>query len=701
MTIDNNPIPPVTRDDPAAHSGDVVGENIAALKTLFPSIITDGKVDFEVLRQLLGDQVEEGTERYGLNWKGKARARAFALTPSLGTLRPAKGDSKDWDTTKNIMIEGDNLEVLKLLRKSYAGKVKLIYIDPPYNTGKDFVYPDNYTDSLANYEKLTGQRGEDGARMTSNKEASGRFHTDWLNMMYPRLMLAKELLREDGFVFVSADQNEVAHLRQLCDELLGYENRAAEITVVNNLKGRNDKANIATTHEFLIAYSRNAEARMYGIPLSEEQKAEFKYEDERGEKYALRDLRKRGRPDRREDRPNMWFPIYWNVAERRASLKRISEDDVEITPQRGDGSDGRWRWGKERVAKFLNWLEARQSRDGRRWDFDHRVYLNNIEIDEEDDPETEDEADSIQRSTKPKSSWHGPSFSTDVARQTLKELMPDGEFSYPKPVDFVRQIVQLSLAREGLVLDFFAGSGTTGHAVMVQNAADGGNRRYILVQLPEPLDPAKAVQKTAADFCDSLGKPRNIAELTKERLRRAGEKVKKEFEAGPPPTPAASGRGDLDVGFRVYKLSSSNLKPWLPGDDLAADLLDAAGNILPGRSEEDLLVELLLKTGIDLTLPAQTREIAGCTVHMLGGGTLIVCLSDIPADQARALGDGIADWLAEVTPPAPTTFFFKDSGFDAVAGGTIGPRSAESRANLAATLRQRLGKDAIEKLGAI
>ncbi|MBJ7527821.1 MAG: site-specific DNA-methyltransferase, partial [Sphingomonadaceae bacterium] len=203
MTIDNNPIPPVTRNDPAAHSGDVAGENIAALKALFPSIVTDGKVDFEVLRQLLGDEVEEGTERYGLNWKGKARARAFALTPSLGTLRPAKGDSKDWDTTRNIVIEGDNLEVLKLLRKSYAGKVKLIYIDPPYNTGKDFVYPDNYTDSLANYEKLTGQRGEDGARMTSNKETSGRFHTDWLNMMYPRLMLAKELLRDDGFIAIS------------------------------------------------------------------------------------------------------------------------------------------------------------------------------------------------------------------------------------------------------------------------------------------------------------------------------------------------------------------------------------------------------------------------------------------------------------------------------------------------------------------
>jgi adenine-specific DNA-methyltransferase len=283
----------------------------------------------------------------------------------------------------------------------------------------------------------------------------------------------------------------------------------------------------------------------------------------------------------------------------------------------------------------------------------------------------------------------------------IADMLAPKIFNHTKPSKLLGNIVNISTGDDDLILDFFAGSGTTGHAVMAQNAADGGKRRYILVQLPEPLDPAKAEQKTAADFCDKLGKPRTIAELTKERLRRAGAKVKKECEAGPPPTPPASGRGDLDVGFRVYKLSSSNLKPWSPGDDLAADLLDAAGNILPGRSEEDLLVELLLKTGIDLTLPAQTREIAGCTVHMLGGGTLIVCLSDIPADKARALGDGIADWLAEVAPPAPTTFFFKDSGFDATPGGAIGPRSAEARANLAATLRQRLGKDAIEKLGAI
>jgi adenine-specific DNA-methyltransferase len=276
------------------------------------------------------------------------------------------------------------------------------------------------------------------------------------------------------------------------------------------------------------------------------------------------------------------------------------------------------------------------------------------------------------------------------ATRALKELLGDKIFSFPKPVELIAAAMTASGANEDdLILDFFAGSGTTGHAVMAQNAADGGNRRYILVQLPEPLDPAKAEQKTAADFCDTLGKPRTIAELTKERLRRAGEKVK-----------ADNPTAEIDAGFRVYKLATSNLKPWQPTGDLAADLLDAVGNVLPGRGEDDLLVELLLKTGIDLALPATTRAIAGCTVHAFGGGTLLVCLSDIPAAQARALGDGIADWLNELAPIAPTTFFFKDTGFDANASGA-GPRSAEARSNLAATLKQRLGDEGIEKLGAI
>lgn len=642
MPDENNAIPRITRDDPAAHSGDVVAENIHALKALFPSIVADGKVDFDVLRQLLGDTLDDGAERYGLNWKGKSRARAFALTPSLGTLRPAKADSVDWDTTKNIVIEGDNLEVLKLLRKSYAGKVKLIYIDPPYNTGKDFVYPDNYTDSLASYEALTGQRGADGARMTSNKEASGRFHTDWLNMMYPRLMLAKELLAEDGVVAVSLNDGEIPALRSCMNEVLGEENFIASLVWKSRQNKDNRSVNGASVdHEYVICY---------GSRLRGDQRNEGQYSnpdnDPRGP-WASANMVGLATADRR---PNLHYdlidpatghnygcpPLGWRYE--KATMTRLISEGVILWPKEPSGRPRRKAFLADIGSEYTGY-----------------------------------------------SSVVGKNIFTRDGTADIADLFEVRVFDFPKPVALLQEIIVQAGAPDGLVVDFFAGSGTTGHAVMAQNAADGGNRRFILAQLPEPLDAGKPEQKTAADFCDKLGKPRNIAELTKERLRRAGAKVQTDH-------PEAK----LDTGFRVYKLATSNLKPWQPGDDLVADLLDATTNVLPGRSEDDLLAELLLKTGIDLALPSDTRTIAGRTVHMFGGGTLVVCLSDIPADEASALGDAIAEWLAEVSPPDKTTFFFKDSGFDA--GGN---RAAEARANLAATLRQRLGDEAIEKLGAI
>jgi adenine-specific DNA-methyltransferase len=646
-----NPIPPVTRDDPAAHSGDVVGENVAALKALFPSIVTDGKVDFDVLRQLLGDAVEEGEERYGLNWKGKSRARAFALTPSLGTLRPARADSKDWDSTQNIVIEGDNLEVLKLLRKSYAGKVKLIYIDPPYNTGKDFVYPDNYTDSLANYEALTGQRGADGARMTSNKESSGRFHTDWLNMMYPRLMLAKELLRDDGAIIVSVDDTESSNVKIMLDGLFGSENFVELVAWKNKYGSGALTKGFASVHEHILVYSKRG-VGTFAAPLTDEQRASYKKVDEN---FAIRGgyITQPLATKSKDDRPNLVYPL-------------IHEGE-EIWPNK------QWIWEKDRLQAAYDANELVLNKKKGKWSVRAKQYLN--------------DENGIERLGKPLSLMNGP-FNQEGTKD-IEDIDMEDAFDFPKPSSLIKYFASMTVndnsRTDGIYLDFFAGSGTAGHAVMAQNAADGGKRRYILVQLPEPLDPKNKEQKNAASFCDKLGKPRTIAELTKERLRRAGEKVK-----------ADNPDAQIDAGFRVYKLATSNLKPWNPTGDLAADLLDAVGNVLPGRSEDDLLVELLLKTGIDLALPSQARSISGCTVHAFGGGTLIVCLSDIPAAQARALGDGIADWLHELAPIAPTTFFFKDTGFDAG-----GPRSAEARSNLAATLKQRLGDEGIEKLGAI
>jgi len=644
MADEANPIPPVTRNDPAAHSGDVVAENIGALKALFPAIVTDGKVDFDVLRQLLGDAVDDGAERYGLNWKGKAKARAFALTPSLGTLRPAKEDSVDWDTTQNIVIEGDNLEVLKLLRKSYAGKIKLIYIDPPYNTGKDFVYPDNYTDSLANYEALTGQRGEDGARLTSNKEASGRFHTDWLNMMYPRLMLAKELLSTQGAIFISLNDSEIASTRRLLDEIFGEENFVANIVWEKVHTRKNSSKFFSVSHDYILCVAKSKTS--WPRPL-----------------LRRDDTSAYSNPDNHPKGPWKLDPITAH-----------NPYSAEYTLTKPDGSilrrpqGGYWRFSEQTIQEKID-DDALVWGKGSSYPMIKR-FLSEVQ-------------DGLVPVTLFTRVFAGDSA---VAKGEVDSLFGvDAVFDYPKPTRLIERFLQIASKDEDVVVDFFAGSGTTGHAVMAQNSADGGARRFILVQLPEPLDPAKAEQKTASDFCDELGKPRTIAELTKERLRRAGDKVKAD-------NPSAQ----IDTGFRVYKLASSNLKPWQPGEDLAADLLDATGNVLPGRSEDDLLVELLLKTGIDLAIPSQTRTIAGRAAHLFGGGALVVCLADIPASETRALGDGIADWLAEVSPPDKTTFFFKDSGFDA--GGS---RAAEARANLAATLRQRLGDEAIERLGAI
>ena len=671
-------------------SADLVADNVAQLRELFPEAFTEGKIDFDVLKQLLGGTVDERDEKYGLNWHGRRRARQLALTPSTGTLRPCPGDGVDEAATQNIVIEGDNLEVLKLLQKSYSGKVKLIYIDPPYNTGKDFVYPDNFQDSIKNYLELTGQVSG-GAKITSNPETSGRFHTDWLNMMYPRLKLARNLLREDGAIFISIDDNELHHIRMIADEIFGPEHFISDITVVTNLKGRNDKKHIAPCHEHIVMYSRG-DFQSFGLPLNDAQLAEYKFMDEQGFKYALRDLRKRGGPDRKEDRPNMHFPLFWPVSSDRLSLKRTNKSDREILPMRGDGSHGRWRWGNERIEKYLAWLHPKQSERTGRLDIEHRVYLDpskSIVDDEYDDDEDEE---TQLRSAKPKSFWQGGELSTDSAKRLLKTMFTAPVFDFPKSVDTLRQCIQIATKESEFILDFFAGSGTTGHAVMAQNAADGGNRRFILVQLPEPLDPANKDQKTAANFCDSLGKPRTIAELTKERLRRAGAKVLEElttkgtkttkkdkrqeqelFEEGAEPLDSSfrairdfRGKNLPDLGFKVFKLDSSNIRTWDPDPkDLVRTLTDSIQNIKLDRNHDDVLTELLLKLGLDLCVPVEEKTIAGKKVHNIGAGSLFVCLAkDLLARHVEPVALGIVEWWKQLAPAGETQVVFRDSAFE-------------------------------------
>lgn len=618
-------------------SADIIAENIDHLKALFPEALTEGKIDFDTLKLLLGGAVEEREEKYGLNWHGKRRARQLALIPSTGTLRPCPEESVDWDTTQNLMIEGDNLEVLKLLQKSYAGKVKLIYFDPPYNTGKDFVYPDNFQDNIRNYLELTGQV-EGGAKISSNTESSGRFHTDWLNMMYPRLKLARNLLREDGFLFVSIDDGEVCNLRGMLDEVFGEENFIAQIIWKSRVsEDTRAKTGISTDHEYLVCYARSEGATLRG---------------------AEKDLDKFDNPD--NDPRGPWRSADLTGLATRDARPNLHYDLIDPATAINYGCPPKgWRYETSTMADKIR--EGRilfpQTGEGRPR---HKLFLNEM------------------KSLFKNMSSVILGTSTAEGTREVNELFDSGVFTFPKPSQLVRMLVEQATAGDDIILDFFAGSGTTGHAVLAHNAADNGNRRYFLVQLPEKLDKENRDQKTAADFCNKLGKPCTIAELTKERLRRASKKIKDE-------NPLFAG----DLGFRVFKLDTSNIRAWEPNrDNLEQTLLDHAEHIVAGRSEQDILYELLLKLGLDLTVPIEQKVIAGKTIHSIGAGALLVCLSEtIDRDTIEPLAQGVIDWHKELKPAVDTRVVFRDSAFaDDVA-----------KTNLAAILQQH-GLDDVRSL---
>lgn len=621
--------------DPETHSADIVAENVEQLKALFPEAVTEGKIDFEVLKQLLGGAVEEREEKYGLNWHGKRRARQLALTPSTGTLRPCPEDSVDWDTTQNLMIEGDNLEVLKLLQKSYAGKVKLIYIDPPYNTGKDFVYPDNFQDNIRNYLQLTGQV-EGGAKISSNTDATGRFHTAWLNMIYPRIKLARNLLRDDGLLFASIDDTEVTALRRVMDEIFGEDRFVAQLVWKNKYNAGALTKGFSSVHEYMLCYAK-VEISNITSPLGDEEIAQYKGRDE---KYPVRGgfVTQPLATSSKDTRPNLRYAI--NIKGR------------EIWPEQ------QWIWSKDRVEHAIANDEVVVNETRGKLSVRAKQYL-------------KDESGQI-REMKPLSLLIGP-FNQEGSKETAELFEDDGVFAFPKPVDLVRHIVSLTINdsknRDALILDFFAGSGTTGHAVMSQNALDSGKRRFILVQLPEPLDRQDKDQKSAADYCDKLKRPCNIAELTKERLRRASKKIKSE-------NPMFAG----DIGFRVFKLDSSNIRAWEPNrDDLDGTLQMSIEHLKADRTEADILYELLLKLGLDLCVPIEKRVLAGKDVHAIGGGVLLACLAEkITREEVEPLAQGIVEWHKALAPAGDTTCVFRDSAFaDDVA-----------KTNLAAILQQ-------------
>jgi len=624
------------------HTPNKVEENIEKIAALFPNCLTETKnengevvraIDFDMLRQELSSVIVEGNEeRYQFTWPDKKKSILLANAPISETLRPCREESVDFDSTENLYIEGDNLDVLKLLQETYLGKIKMIYIDPPYNTGSDFVYEDDFAETTEEYLAHSGQFDAEGNRLVQNTESNGRFHTDWLNMIYPRLKLAKTLLSDDGVIFISIDDHEQENLKKLCDEVFGEVNYISKIAVVNNLKGRNDKADIATCHEYVLIYAKT-EFSAGGMPLTVEQRSQYDKIDENGNAYQLRDLRKRGRPDRREDRPNMYFPIYYNEATKKCSLEK-HEGWIEIFPLRGDDTDGRWRWGRERVQANLAILEPRFSTIANRWGIQHRVYLNPSlnpagVIDEDDGDET------TERSSKSKSFWMGGELSTDVGRRQLKNLMETAYFDYPKSVDYIRNTLYLGSDYDSIIMDFFSGSATTAHAVMQLNAEDGGHRKFIMVQLPEPTDEKSEAYKAGY---------KNICEIGKERIRRAGRKIKEE-------SPLTT--MDLDVGFRVLKLDSSNMKDvyYSPAEATQIEMGEQVDNIKEGRTPEDLLFQVMLDLGVLLSSKIEETTIAGKKVFNVADGFLIACFDTAVTSEV----------ITEIAKKKPYYFVMRDS----------------------------------------
>jgi len=599
-------------------SANIVGQNIEKLKELFPEVFAEGKIDLDVLRETLGEYIDDGQERYCFTWNGKARSRRIAQAPSTGTLRPCPEESVNWDITQNLFIEGDNLEVLKLLQKSYHKRVKMIYIDPPYNTGNEFIYPDKFADNLETYLKYTGQLDSEGRQFSVNAELGGRYHTNWLNMMYPRLKLSRNLLRDDGAIFISIDDHECSRLRQVCDEIFGEENFIATVIWQKVFSPKNTAAYFSEDHDYIIVYARMKEHWEPGlIPRSEETISRYKNPDN--------DLRG----------PWMSGAIQ--------ARNYYSKGQYEVTSPSGNKfSNPRgtyWRFSKEKFDEL--------NKNNRIWwgEFGSNV------------PRIKRFLSEVKEGVVPQTLWKYEDVGhTQEAKEELLKYVnfehTENVLNSVKPTRLLRHALKIGTNEksEHIILDFFAGSAPLGHAVVVQNQEDQGNRKYLLIQLPEPLPKDEPNVKTIAD----LGKSRlrKVAKnLINQRQEQTGDDQQKSPNRKVP---------ELDLGFKVFKLDSSNIKPWdADFDNLEDSLFSAVENIKSDRSEADVLYELLLKYGLDLAVPIEERKIAGKTVYIIGAGALVVCLAK---KISLEVVEGISALKDELKPEVMRVVF-KDSGF--------------------------------------
>ena len=648
-------------------SKDRTQENFERLAALFPNAVTETidengvvvrAIDKDVLQQEISAMVVEGRdERYQFTWPDKKKSILAANAPIRKTLRPCREESVNFDSTENLYIEGDNLDVLKLLQETYLGKVKMIYIDPPYNTGHDFVYNDDFKEDADEYLENSGQLDDDGNRLFQNTESNGRFHTDWLNMLYPRLKIARDLLSDDGVIFISIDDNEHDNVKKICDEVFGACNFVADLTVVNNLKGRNDKKYIARANDRVVMYVKSQDFSEYGLDLGEAVLKEYTQQDELG-KYRLLELRKRGGPDTRKERPNMYYPFYVHEANGDVSLEKDDYYIEEALPIKSNGIDGRWRWGRDTALKNISFLYGK--RVGNKFNIYEKDYL---------------ESDEGARRIRPKSVLSGAAYSTDIATKEYRALMDNIEFSNPKPIAFLSDIITYATnpQENAIILDFFSGSATTAHAVAKCNAQDGGNRKFIMVQLPEPCDEKSEAYKAGY---------KTVSDIGKERIRRAGAKIQEENdkrkkvpfietqaqmnlilnkaeEGHSAVEKVLSGLNhvdeskSIDTGFRVLKLDSTNMKDvyYNPHDVQMSILDELADNIKEDRTPEDLLFQVMLDLGILLSSKIEESEIAGKKVFSVADNFLIACFDDDVSDET----------ITAVAKSHPAYFVMRDS----------------------------------------
>lgn len=642
-------------------SRDVYGNNVQKIAALFPQCVTerldkDGKpelaIDFDKLRAELSNEVlDEGEERYQFTWPDKRAASRLANTPTTQTLRPCREESVDFDNTQNLYIEGDNLDVLKVLRETYLGKVKMIYIDPPYNTGNDFVYNDDFAQGKGDFEAQSGLFDDEGNQtidpMQRNTESNGRFHTDWLNMIYPRLKVARDLLSDDGVIFISIDDNEIDNLRKICDEIFGavcYVGTIIRATGTTTAQGTDS---LGKSYDIILCFSKKESFVVGGIELSDKDKSRYTLEDDKG-KFSILQLRRTGGEDRREDRPSMFYGIE-------------APDGSIIFPYGPTGYESRWRVGEDTFKKMLENGEIyfKQSENG--YTVYYKFYLDG-------------------RTKRPSN------LLTDIdgnkkAQIDLKSLIPEKVFDTPKPLELIERLAKIAKCKNSIVLDFFSGSATTAHAVMKLNAEDGGHRKFIMVQLPEVTDENSEARKAGYN---------NICEIGKERIRRAGKKIMESVGAqyfAPAATPDAentpksnslfdvatdnstqaqniaplqgndannTAQGNtLDIGFRVLKLDSSNMEDvyYTPDDFNANNLFTLADNIKTDRTSEDLLFQVMLDLGIELSAKIEKTEIAGKEVWCVDGSYLMACF-DRDVNEAT---------ITEIAKQKPVYFVMRDA----------------------------------------